>query len=315
MLLRGYRNWFDIEKIEFNNEWENRYFEEYKKNITTLSGAVRWTWIVSNICEDYRIEPRNFKKLLEKYGYKYEGTRNIEYDPRNETNSIENEIRMYITNRCIFEFLENNLKLIIKREEEEKIKLQIQEENRKKLEKQQKLAQEVETCGWNVYLEKKYGCLERIKDRYRDGYTYIVISNASQHIKIGHSTNLKSRMQSLKTMTPEGIKLIGLFSATRISEEYLHRKFDEFRISPRTEWFNYNNEIVEYIKKTMNDTDKKTISYINKDYEIEWSALTEMCETCKNGDSCKSDELYQECLKNMHNINHKCKLLQKEIKI
>ena len=64
-------------------------------------------------------------------------------------------------------------------------------------------------------------------------------------IKIGHTTNLPSRLRSLRTATPKELRVLLVIPGTRDDEQELHRKFDAHRAG--REWFFRCDAILEFI--------------------------------------------------------------------
>jgi hypothetical protein len=77
---------------------------------------------------------------------------------------------------------------------------------------------------------------------------YFVHDELSNAVKVGKSTeeNLNSRLTSLQTGNSRELKLLGLMQGYTEKEAELHLKFNHLRI--RGEWFEYNEEIADYIK-------------------------------------------------------------------
>jgi len=63
-------------------------------------------------------------------------------------------------------------------------------------------------------------------------------------VKIGKTTNIKQRVQSISTSTPFLVKLIAI--CEDIQENELHDKFNHLRY--KNEWFKFTEEIREFIK-------------------------------------------------------------------
>ncbi len=64
---------------------------------------------------------------------------------------------------------------------------------------------------------------------------YFVDTDDGQFVKIGYSTNLPSRIQSLKTSSAVGITLRGWVPGTREFEQGIHELFSDERVNG--EWF------------------------------------------------------------------------------
>jgi hypothetical protein len=66
-------------------------------------------------------------------------------------------------------------------------------------------------------------------------------------IKIGHTTNLPSRLRSLRTATPKELRVLLIIPGTRDDEQELHRKFAAYRAG--REWFSRCDAITEFISR------------------------------------------------------------------
>jgi hypothetical protein len=64
-------------------------------------------------------------------------------------------------------------------------------------------------------------------------------------IKIGHTTNLRSRLSALRTATPKELRVLLAIPGTRDDEQELHRKFEAHRAG--REWFSRCDAIAEFI--------------------------------------------------------------------
>jgi hypothetical protein len=64
-------------------------------------------------------------------------------------------------------------------------------------------------------------------------------------IKIGHTTNLRSRLRSLRTAAPKELRVLLVIPGTRDDEQELHRKFQAHRAGG--EWFLRCDAITEFI--------------------------------------------------------------------
>lgn len=71
------------------------------------------------------------------------------------------------------------------------------------------------------------------------------ISCGDDLIKIGHTTNLRSRLRSLRTATPKELQVLLVIPGTRDDELELHRKFEAHRAG--REWFSPCDAITEFI--------------------------------------------------------------------
>jgi hypoxanthine-guanine phosphoribosyltransferase len=78
----------------------------------------------------------------------------------------------------------------------------------------------------------------------REPIVYFIVCG-DDLIKIGHTTNLRSRLRSLRTATPKELRVLLVVPGTRDDEQELHRKFEAHRIG--REWFARCDPIMEFI--------------------------------------------------------------------
>jgi hypothetical protein len=79
------------------------------------------------------------------------------------------------------------------------------------------------------------------------GHVYFVQVISSGDIKIGYSTNIRSRISTLQTSIPEKIKLLGYISGDLGKEKELHKKFRILRL--RGEWFRCDSSIIDFLNE------------------------------------------------------------------
>ena len=89
------------------------------------------------------------------------------------------------------------------------------------------------------------------------GEPIIYFIAADELVKIGHTTNLSSRLRSLRTASPNELRILLVKPGTRDDEQDLHRRFSEFRIS--REWFKLSEPITEYIATNRASDDGTTL--------------------------------------------------------
>lgn len=68
-----------------------------------------------------------------------------------------------------------------------------------------------------------------------EGQVYFIQASDSGYIKIGWSTDVAARVESLQMGFPEKLQLLLAFKGTRAMEKQLHEKFVSYRV--RGEWF------------------------------------------------------------------------------
>lgn len=75
---------------------------------------------------------------------------------------------------------------------------------------------------------------------------YIISTHEDQDtVKIGHTTNLESRLRSLRTSSPNEPKIHLVIPGSREDEQELHRRFASFRVC--REWFKRTKAIENFI--------------------------------------------------------------------
>lgn len=78
----------------------------------------------------------------------------------------------------------------------------------------------------------------------RLGYVYFV--RAGDAIKIGFSTNSKTRLASLQTSNSEQLELLAMMRGTQSDERDLHQQFCHLNL--RGEWFRVDEELLDFIR-------------------------------------------------------------------
>ena len=114
--------------------------------------------------------------------------------------------------------------------------------------------------------QKNQTCLKISKDSIElvaiGECTYIVLNPSNKQIKIGKTTNIDQRLNTLRTANPD-ITLLLLLPSKYITEAELHNKFSTYRND--REWFFYTKEIQEFVDKQN--------KIINKSVELSESYL------------------------------------------
>ncbi|HXO71575.1 MAG TPA: GIY-YIG nuclease family protein [Bradyrhizobium sp.] len=86
---------------------------------------------------------------------------------------------------------------------------------------------------------------------------FVSIDQNQELIKIGHTTNLTSRLSSLRTGSPNELQVHLVIPGSRDYEQELHRKFASLRM--RGEWFRRAKAIDDFIALHRKSTD--SVSY------------------------------------------------------
>lgn len=98
-------------------------------------------------------------------------------------------------------------------------------------------------------LNKEYGEWTPLPVERRDqtnGFVYFITDGDRGTVKIGFSTDPKSRMASLQTSTPSKLELLATIEGDMQTERQLHQRFAEYRVSG--EWFRLADDLVEFIE-------------------------------------------------------------------
>lgn len=147
-------------------------------------------------------------------------------------------------------------------------------------------------------------------------YVYFIQSGSQGPIKIGYSNDVKKRLSALKSGSPYKLDVIGLIEGGRSKEKEMHEKFKEKRLSQSCEWFEFCDEIIDFINENKIKTDpilsktkktKKEVkkfskeSKISEPFSIEFSQknLAYVCEMA----NIKLSSLGLLCKKLENNIN------------
>lgn len=97
-----------------------------------------------------------------------------------------------------------------------------------------------------------YGQVARMpkNPKAKPGYVYFVKSTETNFVKIGRTTNLKSRIKSMQTVSPFELELFASYETTDSeAEEILAHDFFEDH-HKRGEWFEISDcEILDFIKE------------------------------------------------------------------
>jgi hypothetical protein len=88
---------------------------------------------------------------------------------------------------------------------------------------------------------------------------------AGEYIKIGYTSNIQKRLDSLQTGQPLEIKCLCLIKGDRRVESSLHKKFGEYRV--RREWFSMSDELMQYIQ-TLKDNDMDLSFEVSINYSL-----------------------------------------------
>jgi hypothetical protein len=85
--------------------------------------------------------------------------------------------------------------------------------------------------------------------RGRKGKVYFIKSSDGP-IKIGFAVNVESRMNRLQTSTHAGLKILCAVDGTHKTEHDFHKRFAEYRIHPKREWFKHAGKLRKFIVET-----------------------------------------------------------------
>jgi len=92
--------------------------------------------------------------------------------------------------------------------------------------------------------------------------------SANNKIKIGYTTNLKRRIQAIKTCSSTKVLLLGTIPGGRIEEQQIHKLFHSLKTRYNGEWFEADDNLLSYIN-TYSTLDK----YVYKDKDVIYTTL------------------------------------------
>ena len=129
-----------------------------------------------------------------------------------------------------------------------------------------------------IYMSKNISELKEVPV-LDDGeiYIYVMLNYPQGNIKIGQTTNIVQRLQSLSGSNNGGNRIVKLYLSpstyVKSTEKAFHNYYDRYRI-PNTEWFNGNKlkfeDVVEFIGKQFKMKSYETCNKLRKElYEKE----------------------------------------------
>lgn len=108
-------------------------------------------------------------------------------------------------------------------------------------------------------------------------YIYVMLNYPQGNIKIGQTTNIQQRLQSLSGSNNGGNRIVKLYLSPSTyvasAEKAFHNHYDRYRI-PNTEWFDGNKlnfeDVVDFIDKQFQMKSYETCNRLRKElYEKE----------------------------------------------
>lgn len=136
---------------------------------------------------------------------------------------------------------------------------------------------------------------------------YFVEAVGTNKIKIGITTNMSSRFAALKSSSPCELNLVYAFPGYSSKEKEIHKKFEHLCV--KDEWFEYTDEIKQYILELSSTIDtvdiekieiKKRDTKLNYDKAISFritSTTRMMLEEISRDEKLKITELVREAVK------------------
>lgn len=112
--------------------------------------------------------------------------------------------------------------------------------------------------------QNDFNIVKNIIKKENKEYVYFIQNDLTKHIKIGYSSNVKQRFNTIETASGSSMTLLLLIEGNRRDERNFHLMFDLHRA--KGEWFYPNEEIESFLKKTVsiNKDDHDLILEINK---------------------------------------------------
>ncbi len=77
-------------------------------------------------------------------------------------------------------------------------------------------------------------------------YVYFIQNTNTRAIKIGYTSNVKSRLSILQSSSPDKLKLLEILPGDWRDEKDFHYRFKHLRI--KGEWFNPADDLIKFIK-------------------------------------------------------------------
>jgi predicted GIY-YIG superfamily endonuclease len=82
------------------------------------------------------------------------------------------------------------------------------------------------------------------KRKASGAFVYLFLDEHQNLLKIGFTENPARRFKEIRNANTNPVKFIGYMPGTKTNEAILHHKWKRF--NKKLEWFNYDDEIVEY---------------------------------------------------------------------
>lgn len=108
-------------------------------------------------------------------------------------------------------------------------------------------------------------------------YVYFIQAVQSKNIKIGYTSDVQKRINTLQTGNSEPLVFLGYIQGTQREEHELHRRFFKTRLRKDGEWFAPSPDLLEYI----NSNCIRLNSY-PKSREIKLGELVNICSKCEH---------------------------------
>lgn len=97
------------------------------------------------------------------------------------------------------------------------------------------------------YAGERRATKREVRRRQRESQGLVYIAGAGPDtVKIGFTTNVRSRLKGLSTGSPTEIEVLAVFPGTMADERELHQRFAKDHL--RGEWFRLSPEITEFIE-------------------------------------------------------------------
>lgn len=87
--------------------------------------------------------------------------------------------------------------------------------------------------------------MRRREKRKRSGYVYFIRSG--DHVKIGFSSNVRSRLNTIRTACAEDTFVCHVVPGTPRKERVYHKRFAQYRV--RGEWFELKGQLAKYLER------------------------------------------------------------------
>lgn len=96
---------------------------------------------------------------------------------------------------------------------------------------------------------------------YYENYIYFILAEGAGRVKIGWSSDMRTRFDFFATSSPFPLTVLHLITAPKDQERFYHRRFAHLRV--HKEWFLYTDELKEFIENLKREPEKYRLTEQN----------------------------------------------------